>query len=227
MIEIFDISLTVREGMAAWPGLLAPRLDGAERMARGDAVNVTDCHFCAHTGTHIDAPFHHLASGAAVDQLRWDGLLGRADVVDCTQAGAGITAAELDRAAPSGPILLLKTGNSQTRRTLDFWDARYVCLEPDAAEWIRSRGFRGVGIDSLGIERFGSPSGAAHKILLEAGIVILEGLDLRGIEPGAYWLACLPLKLHGADGAPARALLIRDTTGAFLNAWQQAERRYR
>jgi arylformamidase len=119
--------------------------------------------------------------------------------------------------------VLLKTRNSTELETAARWNDSYVYLEPDGAEWLRDRRVAGVGIDALGIERFGRADGASHKILLAASIAIIEGIDLRLVNPGLYWLACLPLKLPGIDGAPARAILIDDPTGAFLSAWTASE----
>jgi arylformamidase len=227
VLEIIDISLTVWNGMIAWPGLLPPRLTPRERMSDGDAVNVTDIAMCAHTGTHMDAPFHHLPAGAGVAESPLAGLVGKALVADLTAVEGGIGAVDLERLRAHLPLdmLLLKTRNSGRAR--DAFAEDYVYLEPDGAEWIRGGRIAGVGIDALGIERFGRADGAAHKILLGAGIAVLEGLDLSAAEPGLYWCACLPLKLAGADGAPARAVLIRDTEGGFLRAWEAAGKTFR
>jgi arylformamidase len=224
MLRILDISLSLDAATVIWPGLAGVSLEPAERMDRGDAVNVTNLSFCAHTGTHVDAPFHHFASGAGVEAIPMAGLVGPAFVAGLTAVPSGITALDLEQAAGDcgASILLLKTANSTRKDIATRWDDSYICLEPDGAEWLRNRGFRGVGIDSLGIERYGRADGAAHKILLQAGIAIIEGLDLRLVDPGLYWLACLPLKIPGIDGAPARAILVQDPSGAFLSVWNAA-----
>lgn len=221
MPGIIDISLPLDSTTVIWPGLEGVHIDPAERMARSDAVNVTNLRFCAHTGTHVDAPFHHFADGAGVDRIPMAGLVGPAVVADLISVSAGISARDLERALPvlQAQIVLLKTRNSTELHTALQWQDNYVYLEPDGAEWLKGRGVCGVGIDALGIERYGRADGATHKILLGASIAILEGLDLRAVEPGLYWLACLPLKLPRIDGAPARAVLIDDSTGAFMSAW--------
>jgi arylformamidase len=223
LLEIIDISAPVKEGMVTWPGLLGVRLEGSARMERGDRVNVTDCHFCAHTGTHVDAPYHHYRDGIHIDEMDFTGLLGKALVLDLTHVEKGITASDLEplRRVEPFDILVLKTRNSTVKSTWQAFDDSYIYLEPEAADQIRELGICGVAIDCLGIEKYGRTEGPTHKKLLRNGAVtIIEGVDLRRVEPGYYWFACLPLKLVGADGAPARAILIRDPEGSFLRAWQ-------
>jgi len=224
MPRIIDISLSLDSTTVIWPGLDGVHVEAVERMDRGDAVNVTNLRFCAHTGTHVDAPFHHFADGAGVERIPMTGLVGPALVADLTSVSAGISAGDLERALPEieTRIVLLKTRNSTELQTATRWNDSYVYLEPDGAEWLRDHGIAGVGIDALGIERFGRADGATHKILLAASIAILEGIDLRLVDAGLYWLACLPLKLPGIDGAPARAILIDDSAGAFQSAWTGA-----
>lgn len=230
MLEIIDISVPIHEGMVTWPGLLKTALHAAERMDRGDAVNVTDCHFCAHVGTHVDAPFHHYRDGARIDEIDLSGLIGKALVLDLTHVETGITAADLKplRGAEPFDILLLKTRNSTVKKTWEAFDESYIYLEPEAAERIRELGIKGVAIDCLGIEKYGRADGRTHKTLLRnGGPTIIEGVDLRQVDPGYYWFACLPLKLVGADGAPARAILIRDPEGSFLKSWRSPRRHLR
>lgn len=222
MPEILDITLPLDGATVIWPGLAGVELEAAQRMARGDAVNVTNLRFCAHTGTHVDAVFHHFADGAGVECIPMNGLVGPAFVADLTGVAAGITADDLGAALAgcAASIVLLKTRNSTVKRTAERWDDHYIYLEPDGAGWLCDRGVTGVGIDGLGIERYGRADGATHKTLLGAGIALMEGLDLRAVDPGPYWLACLPLRIPGIDGAPARAILVRDAGGRFLEAWK-------
>jgi len=229
VLEVIDITVPVHDGMTGWPGLLPTRLEPGERMERGDSVNVTNCHFCAHVGTHIDAPFHHFREGASIDRVSLRGLIGKACVLDLAGVETGVCASDLARFEDKLPVdvLLLKTRNSTTKKTWHKFDPQFIYLEPDGAEWIRDRGIKGVAIDCLGIERYGRADGATHKTLLGAGIALIEGVDLRAVEPGMYWFACLPVKLAGCDAAPARAILIRDQGGAFLRAWEHAATSFR
>jgi arylformamidase len=159
-----------------------------------------------HTGTHVDAPVHFLADGAGVDALPLDQLLGEARVVDVGEASS-IGAAELRTIDPrAGERLLFKTRNSARGWKTDRFLPDFVYLSREGAALLAERRVRTVGIDYLSIAGMheGVPT---HRALLEQGICIIEGLDLSPVEPGSYELVCLPLRLAGADGAPARVLL--------------------
>ncbi|MBI4903335.1 MAG: cyclase family protein [Acidobacteria bacterium] len=181
--------------MVQWPGdpLLEMRLLGS--LANGDEANVTALSLCAHTGTHIDAPLHYFADGADVASIPLDVLIGRAHVVDISAPW------------PAAERMLLRTSNSSARWWEKPFQPEFVSINPGQARRLVEGGVRLVGIDYLSIGN-NTPEGAeTHRILLSAGIVIVEGLDLTAVTPGAYELVCLPLKLVGADGAPARAAL--------------------
>lgn len=212
MKRIIDITVTVSPQLPSWPG--EPKLTTSllRDMSRGHSCNVSRIEGGVHTGTHLDAPRHFIAGGVGVDQLALDILIGPARVAYFPDAHA-IDAALLEGLAlPAGTTrLLLKTRNSA------LWNdpghafrEDYVALTPEAAQWIVDHGIRLVGIDYLSIERFREPGHRTHKILLGAGVIAVEGLDLRRAAPGAYDLYCLPLKLAGADGAPVRAVLVAD-----------------
>ncbi len=191
MSEWIDISVELREGLVVWPGDPPFEISAVASMARGDACNVSAIAMTCHAGTHIDAPRHFFDSGAAADRAPFEALIGPARVVE---AVGPITADRIDALnVGRGERLLFKTGG------------RIDTLAPDAAERLVQLGVRLVGIDGLTI---GYPKIAdVHRTLLGAGIWILEGLDLARVQPGDYELVCLPLKIAGADGAPARALL--------------------
>ncbi len=207
-MAIYDVSVPLRPGMVTYAGEPGPRLDFHSLLARGDSANVSALSLGSHTGTHVDAPHHFLDGAATVEAMPPEALVGPARVIE--YAGAGhITAADLEAAAlPDGVRrLLIKTANGR------FWEddtfhADFIGLAPDAAPWLAERRFLLVGIDYLSIEQFRSPTHAVHKALLGAGVVILEGLDLRKVPPGQYFLVCAPLKVVGADGAPARVFLL-------------------
>jgi arylformamidase len=107
--------------------------------------------------------------------------------------------------------LLLKTRNSKLwEMPSPRFEPDYVALDPDAARWIVDKGIRLVGVDYLSVQRFADSEATTHRVLLEAGVVIVEGLNLTSVAPGPYRLVCLPLKLVGSDGAPARTILIKE-----------------
>jgi arylformamidase len=197
--------------MLVWPGDSPVAVEPTQRIARGDAANVSELHLSSHTGTHIDPPFHFIDGAPTVDQLPIDVLIGEATVVEIPASVGLIGPEDLDRAglAPGVTRVLFKTRNSDlwSRPDLAFPD-EYVSVSPEGAGWLVDRGIRLVGVDFLSVERRGAPGHPTHVRLLEAGVVIVEGLDLRAVEPGSYQLICLPIKLAGGDGAPARAVLL-------------------
>jgi arylformamidase len=203
-VEIFDISVPIRPGMVTYEGDPLVHLTRALSIAGGASANVSRLDFGVHTGTHVDAPVHFVEGAAGADELPLEVLIGPAHVVDATGVGG-----QLDETAlrglelPDAERLIFKTTNSELW-ALDRFSPEMVKLTGDGARYLIGRGVRLVGIDylSVGDEQ-------AHVELLRAGVVPLEGVDLRGIEPGEYELVCLPLRLVGADGAPARAVLWR------------------
>lgn len=214
MTNVMDISVSLQKGMPIWPESHGFRLVRTMSIADGDDANVSLLTCDVHAGTHVDAPYYFLEDGATVEQISLDALIGKAYVVSLDHVAA-ISAGDLDNLAlPAGAKrLLLHTRNSQlwTQPGNDFHKS-FVALDPDAAQWIVNRGIQLIGIDYLSIQSYGvGPE--VHQILLEAGVVILEGLDLRGVEAGEYELICLPLKIAVAEGAPARVVL-RQTQGA-------------
>jgi len=204
-VELIDISVPVRPGMHVWEGDPPFRIDQVATVA-GDGYNATRLDLGTHTGTHIDAPLHFVDGGATVDSIRLETLVGPCHVVDATAVER-----QLDAAAVAGlglpPVterLLFKTRNGA------LWDREsfasdWVAFTGDGAEALLALDVRLAGIDYLTI---GDED--AHHVLLGAGVVPLEGLDLRDVEPGPYTLFCLPLKVVGTEGAPARALLVRE-----------------
>ena len=201
-----DVSVPVRSGMVHWPDNPPIEVVRVMDMARGDPATVSRLSLGVHTGTHVDAPVHFLADGAGVDAVPLDQLLGEARVVEVTD-GPSIGAAQLRPVDPRpGERLLFKTRNSARCWQTDRFLSDYVYLSTEGAALLAERRVRTVGIDYLSIA--GMDEGVpTHRTLLEQGICIIEGLDLSSIQPGSYELICLPLRLAGADGAPARVLL--------------------
>lgn len=208
-MKIYDISLPLSASLPVWPG--DPRVDVREirSMAAGAHSNASHLSCNVHSGTHVDAPSHFIPDGRPVDQTPLEVLIGPVTV--CGLPDVDEVSAE-DLAALDLPAdvqrLLIRTRNSAlwAEQASGFTET-YVALTPDAARWIVDKGIRLVGVDYLSVEIFGQPEPLTHRALLGAGVVIVEGLDLHQIVPGQYQLACLPLKLVGADGAPARAVL--------------------
>jgi arylformamidase len=203
-----DISVPVRSGMVHWPGNPAVALERTEDVSKGDPATVSRLSLGVHTGTHVDAPVHFFADGTGIDKVPLDDLIGPARVVAIRDPHA-IGAAELRALEPrAGERLLFKTRNSTRAWPDSDFAPDYVYLSLEGARFLIERRVRTIGIDYLSIA--GMDEGVpTHRALLEAGLCIIEGLDLFAIEPGAYEMVCLPLRLAGADGAPARAVLRR------------------
>jgi len=205
--KLIDISVPVRAGTVVYEGDPPVRLALTAAIARGDVANVSRIDFGLHTGTHIDAPVHFIEGAGGIETIDVDALVGRALVVDATRLNGHIDAGILETLdIPDGAErLIFKTANSRLWDRKTFSDA-FIALTEDAAGALVRRGVRLIGIDYLSIAPGDDPR-PTHVTLLEAGVVILEGLDLRSVSPGAYELLCLPLLIPGADGAPARAML--------------------
>jgi arylformamidase len=179
-------------------------------MESGAPANVSRIHMSVHTGTHIDAPYHFLADGGSVEDIPIKLLTGRAYVLHIPDDVDLITKDLVENSTipPRTKRVLFKTRNSKiwesNRKT---FDKNFVALAPDAGAYLIKRGVKLIGIDYLSIAPFGEPV-PTHEVLLKSGVVIVEGLNLSEVSQGRYTLYCLPLKLAGADGAPARAILV-------------------
>ncbi len=210
MSRIIDISVGLENGMVAWPGSIGYTHEWTGHIGPGSDSNNSVMHTDVHIGTHLDAPLHFVAGGGTVEGLPLDVLVGPAWVADLPElAGGAISADVLDGAdIPDGTErLLLRTGNSTLWH--DGHDAFYedfAALTADGAQWVVDRGIRLVGVDYLSVQRF-HDGPETHQILLGAEVIAVEGLNLYDVEPGRYELIVLPLKLVGAEGAPARAIL--------------------
>ncbi len=206
MPRLIDVTVPLSAGVPTFPGDPRYAMEFVHEIALGKPYNVAHLSLGAHSGTHIDAPFHFLAEGATVDLLPLDVLMGRTRVVAIGSAAA-ISAEDLVALDLRDDVrILFKTRNSGQLRQPEFQED-FVYLAPEAAQHLVDAGIKLVGIDYLSVEKFGSTDFAAHHILLGAGVVIVEGLDLTDAEPGEYDMACLPLRLVGADGSPARVVL--------------------
>ncbi|HLG74405.1 MAG TPA: cyclase family protein [Chloroflexota bacterium] len=209
-MRIIDISLPLSTDIPVWPGDPKLRLDRLKDLASGDGVTVSHLSMCVHTGTHIDAPAHFLEGGAYLRDLDLTPFIGPAQVVHIADVDA-VTPEHLERLslAASTERLLVRTRNSELWRAADKnFRSDFVAFTSEAAEWLAERRLQLVGIDYLSVQRFQDPAPTTHELLLGAGTVLLEGLNLMDVAPGRYQLCCLPLSIPEAEGAPARAVLI-------------------
>ena len=210
-MRIIDISLDITPGMAVWPGQDCVTLERRQKIEEGGNANVTYFGSSAHTGTHVDAPFHFLPDGRTIDQLPLDVLAGPVQVVQIPSNVLVINEEVIDdlKLEPVVERVLFKTTNSAFwKRTDEPFHQHFVAVDESGAKALVARGIKLVGIDYLSISPF-KKSRPTHNLLLGADVVVLEGLNLSDVHAGKYMLYCLPLKLQGADGAPARAILIQ------------------
>jgi arylformamidase len=208
-MQTYDITLTISPDLVTWPGNPGIIIERVKKIEQGDNSNVTKIEIGAHTGTHVDAPFHFLPEGKSAERLQLKALTGRVYVLSIPDVDV-INAKVLEEAdiPPRTRRLLFKTRNSQywASHTREF-QPDFVGISEDGAELLVKRGVKLVGIDYLSISPY-HHSRPTHEIFLKAGVVIVEGLDLSEINQGRYTLFCLPMKIAGSDGAPARAILI-------------------
>ena len=211
MGRVIDVSLGIHPEMLTWPGDPGIDVRPAKRLDRGDSSNVSEMQLGTHTGTHVDAPWHFVDGGATVDELDPEILVGPAVVADMRHVEDRIGTADLERLdlPPGTSRMLFRTKNSDVwaSGTREFPDD-YVALDEAGARWLVQPEVKLVGTDVLSIEKKREDGGhPVHVTLLEAGVVIVEGLDLSQVTPELYLLYCLPLKIVGIDGAPARVFL--------------------
>jgi len=207
MPKIYDISMTIEEGMQVWKNYEAkkPRIENVQNHDQGKphesllTMNV-------HTGTHVDAPLHMLAGGETIETISLERLVGPARVLDLTHAKECITKEDLEPfAIQKGERIMLKTSSSYSEEfLLDF-----VFLREDGARYLADIGVGLVATDALGIER-AQAEYPTHRTLMRGDVIIVEGLRLKDVPAGNYTLVIAPLKMTGIDAAPARALLLSD-----------------
>ena len=205
---LIDISLPLREGIPTWPGSVGLRVERVLRIEAGDPSNVTRLDLDIHVGTHVESSLHFRKDGAPIESIPLEVFLGPAYVAhlpEVAQVGEkDLRSLDL----PHGTTrLLLRTRNSEEwKAPKQSFRQDYVGLTADGARWVVDRGIRLVGADYLSIASF-PECAKTHEVLLSAGVAILEGLNLSEAAAGTYELICLPLRLPGAEGAPARAVL--------------------
>jgi arylformamidase len=202
-----DISITLRNEMIAWPGDRGAGINRSMEISKGDLANLTHLDMSAHTGTHMDAPLHFMDDGRDISQIPLAAVMGKTRVIEITNVDE-ITVSDLKKHdIMKNERILFKTRNSN-----HAWDAKpfnenFVYLATEAAEYLAMTRVQTIGIDYLSISGYQKNEAPVHKAILGAGIWVIEGLNLMGIEPGNYELICLPLKILNGDGAPARAII--------------------
>jgi arylformamidase len=208
-MKLIDVTVPLDTTLATYPNNTPFSLEGIKRISRGDTANLSTVHMSAHSGTHVDAPLHFFDDRPGTEALSLDLLIGPAQVIELS-GGDAVTADDLSNVDLAGSIrLLIKTRNSNLWSSSEF-HTDYVGVSESGAKYLVERGIRVVGVDYLSVERFRWPGAPAHHVLLGAGVVVIEGLDLRDVEPGVYDMYCLPLRIVGSDGAPARVVLARN-----------------
>lgn len=228
--RIIDITVPISSSTPIFPGDAEPSIESACTIEK-DGCAVSRLILGSHTGTHVDAPSHILKDGSAVDRLDVKSLMGQAIVLDFSRINGALTYSILDKACndlkitENVSILLLKTKSSfqkedksgtsglqaeesDRRREIEESPENSVFLDSNSAAWIVRKGFKTVGIDSFSVDSLSSENLPAHRTLLSNSVNIVECLDLKSVDAGIYFFLCLPLKIEGCDGAPARALLI-------------------
>jgi len=210
-MKTYDISLTISPHLPIWPGDPPVVLKRVQKIEEGADANVTQIQMSVHVGTHVDAPYHFLGGeSATVDQLPLDILHGRAYVLSLDNEIDLVSATVLEKSDIPTRVkrLLIKTRNS------NYWacdekmfDENFVAVSEDGAQFLVERGIKLVGVDYLSVAPY-VDTAPTHRTLLSAGVVIVEGLNLYNVSQGRYTLFCLPIKITGSDGAPARAILI-------------------
>jgi len=207
-MKLIDVSVPLDSNSPTYPGNTPFQLEAIKRLARGDSSNVSSVHMSVHGGTHVDAPRHFFDAGGGVESLPLEMLCGRARVIELTTR-RGVTAEDLAAFDLKEDVrLLIKTHNSRLWGSPEFHQD-FIGLTGPAAQFLVEHGVKVVGVDYLSVEEFKKPGAPAHHALLGAGTIVIEGLNLRDVEPGTYEMFCLPLAIVGSDGAPARVVLRR------------------
>jgi arylformamidase len=203
-----DISLTLRSNMVHWPGDPPFSIEHVREMDRDDTVNLSKITMGSHSGTHVDAPVHFIKGAKGVDRLLFDSLIGPARIIEIADADTMREEDLTGYGIKKGERIILRTRNSIKKILYrDAFTEDFVYLEKSAAEFLVSSGIKTLGVDYLSVGGYKKNGPDVHRLLLGAGILIIEGLDLSETPPGLYDMICLPMKILDSDGAPARVIL--------------------
>lgn len=207
MSKYIDITIPIKDNMMVYQGDPEVIIEPFNSVDRGDSYNLLKIQMGSHTGTHLDAPYHFFKNGKSVDQIPIESLIGKVRIL-LVRNEKVITSNLLKSMDLKGvDRILFKTDHSFLRDRYSRFRSSYVHLDIEAADYLANKGIKLVGIDSFSVESFDSKDHLCHKVLLGAGVLILEMLDLRDVDPGDYDLICLPLNILNGDGAPVRAIL--------------------
>jgi arylformamidase len=213
-VDLIDISVSLSKDLPIWPDSPGFDLKPLQRIRRGADANISELQCDVHTGTHIDAPLHFVQDGSAVDNISLESTIGPATVKKVPEGVKTVTSKTLEALNISDDVtrLLLRTSNSSLwEEDHSEFRSDYTALAPDAANWIVDNDIRCIGVDYLSVQHY-DDGPETHQILLEDEVIIIEGLNLSGVTEGKYELLCMPLKVAGAEGAPARVALRRKKT---------------
>lgn len=217
-----DISIPFRNNMLHWPGdPFLPEVKRIWEVDKGDKVTMSEFHFISHTGTHIDAPLHFVPHGGTIDLMPLDTAIGPARVIEIKDTESVKPEELIPYNIQRGEAILFKTRNSSKLIKKDKFSKKYVFISFDAAKYLVDRGIRLVGFDYLSICKFEteamwdsvkeylakSAMHRTHRIFLQNGIYVMEGINLSGVKPGNYELICLPIRLEKGDAGLTRAVL--------------------
>lgn len=208
MMRVYDVSSSIYEGMPVWEN--SPDSQPKITTNTNGYVTVSNINMGVHTGTHVDAPLHMLNDGDTFESISIEDLVGNVNLFDLTRINDQITKKDLETLdIAKDDFVIFKTKNSDS--FVDEFDFNFVYVAEDAANYLVEIGIKGVGIDSLGIERAqkGHPT---HRTLFKNEIIIVEGLRLKDVSEGEYFMVAAPLKIKGTDGSPARVLLMEGIT---------------
>lgn len=208
--EIYDISVSLGDEAIDWPGNPPYIREMVSRIADGAYCDLSKITMTVHVGTHVDTPAHFISGTKNLDGFPIERWILPAHVVNI-QDSKLIQPGELKGLdITPGDALLFKTANSTSgRNTSGVFSEDFVYISPEAARFCVEKGVGLVGIDYGSVDRRSETDFPAHYELLGNEILILEGINLKNVPPGRYTLFCLPLKIKGAEGAPARAVLVR------------------
>jgi arylformamidase len=205
--EWIDITIMIKDKMIAWPGESEVNIRRDMKISSGDTANLTHLNMSAHTGTHMDAPLHFIENGNDISKMQLSAVIGEARVLEVNNVDV-IEVKDLEKYdIKKDERILFKTKNSNLNWYDQPFNENFVHLSTKAAEYLAGIGVRTLGIDYLSVSGYKKNEVRVHRAILEAGIWVIEGLNLTGINPGKYDLICLPLKILEGDGAPARAII--------------------
>jgi arylformamidase len=205
-MKLYDATLPIQEGMVTFPGDPPFQIKPFFQRHKGDPFDLALMSIGTHLGTHVDPPAHYLDGGSTVDEIPLEILVGPGVVLDM-RGKSLIDRQALEEAPLEDHVrVLFKTDNGPRLLQSSFHED-FVHLTEDGARYLVEKNVCLVGNDYLSIERYQNPGAPVHHILLEAGALVVEAVNLLEVPPGAYEIFCLPIKIKGADGAPARILL--------------------